>query len=311
MSFPSLPQTWRLDDIEFNTGLDTETGVSRILNVSGWDGSSSGTPALTARVGGHGSYRGRNYRGSKVLDCVGWSQVEDADLRQDEIDTLSGMLLGPDTLFPLTKTLADGVQRTMWCELSSEITVTEMADGVSLRLAFQLVSPDPVKTSANNPTVGTGLPTSATGGISWNGTTAATGGTGIEWDGPASAPGTGLVYQMAAGTTGTLTLFNDGNVDAPIVFTIAVSPSGLAVVPKMTRQDTGERIVFNETVQPGSTVTINTGTGEAYLDGASRGGSLSGDLFTAPAGGSIDVAFTAGAGSSSTQLFATNPNVYS
>lgn len=309
MAFPALPVTWQLGDLQFNVGPD-ENDVSRVASVNGWDGTAPGTPLLTKRVAGHGAYRGPNYRGAKSVELVGWSQVESPELRQAEINRLNGLCFGPNTLFPLTQTLADGEQHTMYCELAGEIQVVKLADGLSLKFSVPLVAPDPVRISASNPTQYAALPTPAQGGIAWNGSTAVTAGTGIEWNGTAAVTG-GLIYQTTSGVLGLITLINSGNVDAPITFGITVASNGLAINPTITRQDTGERLTYAETVQPGSVVTIDTRTGEAFLDGASRGGSLIGSLLTVPAFGSVDLAFTADVGSSNTTLSASNPNVNS
>lgn len=307
MAFPALPESWSLDGLTFNQG--EQDGVSRLLRVDDWDSSASGQPELVRRVNGHGSYRGANYLGTAIYTLTGTSQVSTGADRQAEIDRICGLCIGPDLLFALTRMDAGGTQRTAWCERNSSVAGQRMPDGVTYKWSLQLLAADPFKYGAPNPAQSTGLAVAELDGIRWNGTTSASGGTGVEWNARRSST-TGLVYQRAAGTAGLVVLTNDGNADAPIEFTIEVASNGLVINPTMTRQDTSERITFGEIVQAGSTVVIDTLAGTATLDGVDRGGSLTADdFFVVPAHSSINVLFTADGGSNTT-LTAVSSNVY-
>jgi tail protein len=305
MAFPILPVTWSLDGTLFNAG-DDGSGASRILTVDGWDGSPAGRPQLTPRPTGDGSYRGPNYRSSRGLTLSGYSTVESPDQRQVEIDLLSGLCFGPDDLFPLTR-IDSTSSLTLWTELNDEIAVVRMADGLSQKFTLQLVATDPEKYSADNSTVSCGLPVGAAGGIQWDGS--GTPATGSEWNGTGT-PATGLLYQTDVGTTGFVTLTNDGSAEAPVDITFT-SGANVLINPTATRIDTAQKITFRETMDANSTVHINTGSGEVTLNGSNRGGSLSRDsMFKVPAHSSIQVAFSADAASATAQMSCTNANVY-
>ena len=102
---------------------------------------------------------------------------------------------------------------------------------------------------------------------------------------------TGWLDFGEAGSSGRITLSNDGDADAHPTFAVrGPAPEGFTI----TNVQTGRRIVSTTVVPAGSTLTIHTANGTAYLDGADRSGQLTVREWTPiPPGESYTFQFTA------------------
>lgn len=283
--------TWELDGVVFD-GTDDVNGFAYVVQtVKGWPGSSSRRPDQAPRPNGNGSYRGPNYRGSRVIGLTGLAQTRSRAARDQLSDSLAGLCRAATPLFPLVR---HENTRSLQCfvELNDTIDVTELPDGFTVTFDIQLIANDPRKFSTQLKHDETTLAQDPADGILWDGTG---GGTGTEWQGPATAPNTGLVYQATAGAPGQLVMENDGTDDAPIIFTIRGPSTGTLPNPSLMEVGTGNTITYGGVLVPGDELTIDTGTGLVRLNGAAGAGQLSrADLFEIGPRSTSVVLFSAG-----------------
>lgn len=311
MSFPALPVTWSLDGFEFNVGADAY-GHSTIVDVPEWDNAPGPKPRFTERTEGHGAYAGPGYRAGKPLTIQGTAIASSPQSREALRDRLAALCLDPDTLYPLTCSNPYRDQDlTTWVKLYDVPDIRRHPDGVSLTLDIPVFAPDPWKYSTPNPTASTGLASPGLEGILWNGSPAASG--GIEWNGSPAVSG-GLIYEAGGGQSGILRLTNSGTVPAPITFTI----TSTAINPRLIAIQTQQRLRWLGTVSGANYLTLDTNNrrvtlGSTTEDQVNVNGSLvESDFFTVPPGSYIDVEYAdeSTPGSSGSQVFAVNSNVY-
>jgi len=288
--FPALPVWWELDGTQWNNGPDADGNRLLAQSVDGGPDSAPPRPDVEPRVNAPGAYRGPNYRGPKVVELTGKTESVSRVARQALADTLAALCSDPNTLYPLTQH-EYGRTLTMWVELSDKVKVVPRRDGLTLDVNLQVIAPDGVRYTEDNPAQSTTLAAAAPGGVAWNGSPSVTG---------------GLVYQDAAGSGGSLLLTNSGTAWAPIQFTIEPAPT--VTNPTITAATTeAPRIAYNGALT--TALEIDTGTGRVESAGVNLGGALSAaDFFLVPPRSTLQVLFTADSGSAS--LTAINANAY-
>jgi len=301
---PAIGDSWELDGLSFNTGPD-DNGYSFAASARGWDSGLPARPQLTARPNGDGSYRGANYRGSRVVELAGLAQAPSKLAREELMDLLKSVCADATTLYPLTKTTRARTL-TMYTELTDTPVVTPLPDGLSCSFNIQLVAADGRQYSTQLKSAQAMLAQAGVEGVYWNGPA---GSTGVEWNGPAGT--TGVVYQASSGTGSIIALDNDGTAPAPILFTINAPSSGTMPTPTITNNDTGQTIAYSGTMRAGDVLTVNTGTGLALLNGVPVRGLFSRfEPFEIPKRSSIAVQFSAGGPADTATLLAQWSDTY-
>jgi len=292
VSFPAFSvNTWSLDGVSFNTGPDGFGHAFLVKSSKGWKGSAPARPDQTLRPNADGAYRGPNYRGPRVIELDGVAQCAGRADRDALCDRLEGLMADHDSLYDLVR---NEYSRSLKCrvERQAAISVTELPDGVTVLFNIQVVASDGRKFSTTQQSAQTTLAQDPADGILWDGTPGAQ---GTEWQGPATAPNTGLVYQSTAGSPGVLVITNNGTSPTPVRFTITTPPGQSMPMPQLIVAATGDTIAYNGTMAAGSTLTVDTGTGLVLLNGATGTGQLSrADFFEVPPKTTYIVQFTAG-----------------
>lgn len=288
---PAVGPVWSLDGVTFNDGPHADTGFSYLVKTSkGWRGSPTRRPDNAARPNANGLYRGPNYAGGRVVELDGIAQAGSRYDRDGLCDTLEGLCGDPFALYDLVRQEPSRSLK-LRVELNAGVSVLELPDGVTVAFNVQLLAIDGRKFDTQTEQASTTLAQAPLDGVLWNGTP---GTTGTEWQGPATDPNTGLVYQASAGTPGLLVCRNDGTQPAPIIFTITCGPSNTLVRPTLIDTATGSVIQYAGTLVPGDVLTVDTGTGLVRLNGAAGAGQLArADYFDIPARSSSVVQFTA------------------
>jgi hypothetical protein len=293
VSFPAFSvNTWSLDGVSFNTGPDGFGHSFLVKSTKGWKGSAPARPDQTLRPNANGAYRGPNYTAPRVVELDGVAQCSTRADRDALCDRLEGLCVDPDALYDLVR---NEYSRSLKCrvERQSRIDVTELPDGVTVSFNIQVVASDPRKFSTTQQFAQTTLAQDPADGVLWNGPAPGTSGT--EWQGPASDPNTGLVYQSTAGSPGIMVITNNGTASTPVRFTITTPPGQSMLMPQLIVAATGDTISYNGTMAAGSTLTVDTGTGLVLLNGATGSGQLArADFFEVPPKTTYIVQFTAG-----------------
>lgn len=310
MALPALPVTWSLDGFEFNVGPDA-FGHSSIVDVPEWDDAPAPKPRFTERTEGHGAYFTPNYRAGKAMRVKGLAQAESPAARESLRDRLAGLCIDADTLYPLTcNNPARGDQLSMWVSLYDQPVLRRQMDGVSLTVDIPVFAPTPWKFSAPNDPVSVSQATPGLDGILWNGSPSASG--GIEYNGSPTVSG-GLIYESGAGSTGTMRLFNSGNQEAPITFTITAE----SVNPLLVCVQTEQRLRWLGTITGNNYLVIDTDTETVSLGNSDENrvnvnGTLAeSGFFTVPPNSFIDVVYSHSYGlASNSQVTAVSSNVY-
>lgn len=292
MSLPAMSvNTWSLDGVSFCTG-DDSNGFSYLVKATrGWVDGPEPRPELTERPAGDGDYRSSNYNRSRVIELSGIAQCARRRDRDRLADSLSGLCRDKDGRYPLVR---NEYERTLYCtvERTQRVAITELPDGCTLTWDLQVTAVDPRKYSVLAHTAQTGLSQAALEGVQWDGPALPI--TGTQWDGPA-LPATGVVWQASSGTSGVVSLDNDGTELTPVFFTITAPPAGTLIMPTITDTVRGYVLTYGGTMGAGSVLTIDTRTGNCLLDGAPvRGLMTRSDFFELPPRSTIPVQFTAG-----------------
>jgi hypothetical protein len=166
--------------------------------VRGWSGGSQPRTARTARVGGHGSYRGAAYRAERIVELVCWAYAPTATARRGAEHKLAALCSDPGRLYPLQCTEITGA-------LTADVELDQQIDPVIsgenwLDFVIQVAAPDPRRHGAWADPSTNGLPVDPPGGINASAP-------GID----ASPPG---INAGTPGSTGFVTVTNTGTADA-------------------------------------------------------------------------------------------------
>jgi hypothetical protein len=306
MVLPTLPTTWEIDGVSLNTGADADGFSYIVKSAKGWRDGAPARPQLTNRPTASGAYRSSNYSSSRVYELDGIAQSPTKDSRELLADIIAGLCLGPDDQFQL---ICHERTRSLyaWVERSGDIVVTDLPDGFTVAFNVQLVATDSRKYSLQTKSGQTTLAQTNVEGVYWNGPA---GSTGVEWNGPAS-PITGTVWQASSGSSGFITIDNDGTAPTPVLFTITAPSSGTLPQPTVTNTITGETITYGGTMVTGDVMTIDTGTGLALLNGNDVGALFTKfQLFEVPKRSTIAVQFTAAGPADTASLLAQWSDAY-
>lgn len=123
-----------------------------------------------------------------------------------------------------------------------------------------------------------------------------------------SAPGAGVMFPVtfpinfgALGSTGRASVANPGTAAAWPVFSVT---GGLVGGFQLTSVETGQRVIFARDIPVGSTVTVDSKTGQALLDGSPVPGFYTrSEWWSVPAGGVSTVQFAANGAVTGTPSF--------
>jgi hypothetical protein len=292
MATIALP-TWTVDGWAGNT-IDVY-GVSWVVTKdAGWFGGLGVRRSDADKPASHGIYTTPPLRTSRVITLEGGCFATSPSASEAALDRINAVL-SDGALKTLTVV---GLTATRLAAVNLGSVQAERISPLAFDWQLSMVADDPRKLSSVASTNSVGLPSSGSGGVLWNGPA---GSTGTPWNGPAGSTG---VAWAATGTNGQMVLDNTaGTAPADVLFTITDSGGALAN-PKITRLDTGQALAYGTTLAQGDTLTLDTGSGAALLNGINRGALLTqADFFQIPPRATITVGFTAGS-SDSTALLA-------
>lgn len=227
----------------------------------------------------------RNFRGARALTFVGSFQGDSfAHAELTLWDAFAG-IQSDGVPFQLSVETDNGV-RSCTVSLSGSAEIDEASDRRTAVVTAQFVADDPVKYGPAR-VLSTGLPTS---------------GGGLEY--PLGSP-SGDLYYGALGNLGRVVLTNSGTAETWPSFEIT---GGLTDGFFAQCLETGDVLRYERVVPAGTSVTLDSRTGEVLVDGVSDGSTylVRDEWFSVPPGGTCTVQFNAiGAASGSPQLSAT------
>ncbi|WP_190824685.1 phage distal tail protein [Saccharopolyspora pogona] len=249
-------------------------------SVTGWR---DGVPMRTTfvdRPTAHGAYDGPAYAGKRVIVLNGSAKAPGHADRLRAMRALVG--LGGDGSM-LSLRIRDELGECEAMVRRSDKPTISMAGSAWLDYSLQFTAPEPRLLDVVTRTASTQMAQSGAGGVAWNGPA---GGSGTRWNGPTG--GSGLSWGAPV-STGVVRLDNtDGTAPADVIATI----TGPAQNPSIS---TGTSwITYNGVLSSTDVLVINTGSGAVQLNGVNRRSYLTrANWFQIPAGGSVDVRFTA------------------
>lgn len=236
--------------------------------LDGWYGVDAVDLSLVPRPNAPGSFApSQTFPDSKVIsiegDYFGASRADGIAMRE----TLSGLY---NDGRPVTMTVADDLRTT-----SREVLIAAVVFPWTIHQEFEFS----IDMTAADP--------KRYGEESNSGTTLATSGTGLEW--PIEWP----IDWGTIGVDGSLTIENTGNTETGIRFVVSDGdmPDGFVIV----NTTTGQRLTYVGPLTVGTTVTLNSSTRTALINGAGPGSRFlsSPEWFTVPARSEIRVQFLA------------------
>jgi hypothetical protein len=221
-------------------------GTGRVLTeLQGWYSPPAVRRTATARLGAHGTFTERGWRDERVITVSGHAYADTRAGAAALTDELAGILAdGTDGEFAVDD--VDVGYRRARVTLSG--TPEVLWDGqYDVTFTIDLVAADPRKY---------GRP--------------------LQLSTLAAAPGGGLVTPLFTaettvgildfghpGTPGTVTVENGGTADTPPRFTIEGYAPGFTI----TQVESGDRLVYRETVPAGSRLVLDAADGSVVLDG--------------------------------------------
>lgn len=237
-------RTVTVDGLTFSTeGWESPEGYTLWLDdLPGWDDGPSVRRNRTERLGGHGEFTERGWRGARLVTVVGEAicpSEESAALAAQQLAAVLGD--GEDGILDVTDTAT--VDMSIGASLFAEPKISWTND-TTAAFQIQFWCPRPRKY---------GRPVNAMTGI--------------------ASPGGGLDYPLgdpldygALGDPGTVTLINIGTADTAPAFTVTASvsmPNGFTI----THVQSGRRLVYSAAVLAGQTLRIDAADGSVELDG--------------------------------------------
>lgn len=222
----------------------------------------------------------KNYRSARVLTLSGHLLTDSVAACQDLMDGFAA--IQPDgALFPLSVENDLGT-RSVLVTANGVPEVTPDPDFLGATIGAQFIALDPVKYGPAV-TYPTGL---------------ASGGGGLEYNLFVGGAG-GALYYGALGNLGRVSVVNNGTADVWPSFVISGQLTAGFFIQCL---ETGAILRYDRIVPAGSTVTLDSLTGEVLVDGVSDGSTYltSDGWFSIPAKGFATIQFNAIAGSSGT-----------
>ncbi|MGW1676038.1 phage distal tail protein [Saccharopolyspora sp. NPDC002376] len=249
-------------------------------SIDGWR---DGVPMRTNfvdRPTGPGSYDGPSFPSKRVVVLNGSARAPNHAARLRAMRMLTG--LGADGAM-LSLRVADELGETEAMVRRSDKPTITMTSTSWLDYSLQWTAPEPRLLDVATRTASTQMAQSGLGGVAWNGPV---GGSGTRWNGPTGDSG---LSWGAPVSTGVVELDNtDGTAPADVIVTI----TGPALNPSISTAT--HWITYNGALSSTDVLVINTGSGSVQLNGVNRRSYLTrANWFQIPAGGSIDVRFTA------------------
>lgn len=191
-----------------------------------------------------GVMRSRNYDNALPLSLSGTAQASSATAVAAARRKLVGLLAGGGQ-HTLSIQDIDGLTLTVTVEKNGAPKTTPQSEGLDFDWQLNMIAADPRKYLPSI-SQSTGLPNSS-GGLDW----ATTG--GLDW-----ATGGGLNWGVV-GSNGLIQLTNTGTADSWPAFDIFAPTDGLTLQnPTIVDQDTGDTLLFSDTLILGDHVAINT-----------------------------------------------------
>lgn len=263
-----------------------QDGPLTFRSITGWEDPPAVRSGSRPRPNSHGEYAEPGYTAGRVVTVAG------ACTTQEQRDALLWQLqaaMTPGVTSDLTVNLAG---RTLSARARLDRFTPEVAETWAVGVfpwAAQWWCADPLRYGAPIVSAPTGLPVE-TGGLEFDLFTDGTTDVGYLEFGP-------------AGTSGKVTLANDGTAEAWPVFSVSGTlPDGFELVESYT----GSRLRYEGPVTAGGDpVTLDSATGRVRLGSADRGGSLTrAEWWGIPPGGVREVLITS-LGSYSADVFLT------
>lgn len=254
--------------------------------IDGWDGSPSTTFALTQKPRQPGGWLGpRPQLTPRSIVLQGLVQAPDADALEAALDRLNeaAVMTAPGAVLSIQR---GSVARTSTVYRDGDVEPVEVT-GTLYQWTVNLTAPDPRKYGPTL-TASTGLPHSS-GGLTWPVTWP------IEWSGVSDS--------------GTLSIDNPGNADAPLVLRI----DGPVTAPKIRHVASGAELVLasNYALPAGSFLTVDM-EARTVLEGgtASRNGWITSRGWFQLDKGANDLIFSADTYNATARLTATFAPAY-
>lgn len=249
-------------------------------SITGWRDGPPMRTTFVDRPTAAGAYDGPAYPGKRVIVLNGSAQARDHTARLRAMRMLAG--LGADGSM-LSLRVADELGEAEAMVRRSDKPTVTMTSSAWLDYSLQFTAPEPRLLDVATRTASTQMAQSGAGGVQWNGPT---GGSGTRWNGPSGGAG---VSWGAPVSTGVVRLDNsDGTAPADVIVTI----TGPALNPSISTSTSW--ITYNGALSATDVLVINTGSGAVQLNGVNRRSYLTrANWFQIPAGGGIDVRFTA------------------
>lgn len=226
----------------------------------------------------------RNYRSARALRFVGALLGGSVEAQETLMDAFAALQANGAPIEISVET--DTQTRSVTATLTGEAEVVPVAQMDAAIVTARFICYDPIKYGTATEST-TGLPTQ---------------GGGLEYE---LGEPSGALYYGALGDLGRVTLTNTGTADTWPSFEVTGT---LDAGFYLQRLDTGQILRYDRVVPAGTTVTIDSRTGEVLIDGVSDASSYltRDEFFAVPAGGTAEVQFNAiGASSGSPTLTAT------
>jgi len=260
---------------------DPLAGDSLIVeNLQGWYSSPAMRVDVEDRPNADGAFGSvRNYRAARALRFSGHLLGESVVAAQEELYDAFAAIQADGVPFQFSVE-TDAGTRTTTATLQGEAEVTPHPDFIGASVVARFVCYDPIKYGPAQ-TAQTGLP-DVGGGLEY------------ELGEPSEA-----LYYGALGDLGRVTLTNSGTAETWPVFEVSGVLDGGFYLQNL---DTGDVLRYDGVVPAGSTVSIDTRTGEVLVDDTSDASTYltRDEFFSVPPGGTRTVQFNAISTSSGT-----------
>lgn len=260
---------------------DGEGGSRFYTSFKGWLDSPPMRADTIDRPNSDGAFGStKNYRSAKSMTLVA-GQFGDSAAAAEELNDEFAAIQSDGVPFVIGVETDRGL-RSMTVSLSGSAEVDELVDPPGAIVTAQFIAFDPVKYGPAV-TYPTGL---------------ASGGGGLEYNLFEGGAG-GALYYGALGNLGRVTVVNNGTADVWPSFVIGGQLTAGFFIQCL---ETGAILRYDRVVPAGSTVTLDSLTGEVLVDGVSDGSTyLTADgWFPVPSKGFATIQFNAIAGSSGT-----------